>query len=245
MKKLFFVTFLLLCATAQAEDPSGATIIKKVDENMSSETRVVTSKMIINSRRDTRTVQSKSWTNGDRRAFTKYLAPPREQGTKMLKLEDRLWIYSPATDRIIKISGHMLRQSVMGSDLSYEDMMEDPRLLEIYDANLTGTEIIDNRSCWVVRLVAKKTDVAYHSRTLWVDQERYVPLKEELYAKSGKLLKKVDLKDFKRIDDRWFPLRMIFKDVLKTGEGTEFVIESIEFNVPIPEHLFSKAALRR
>jgi hypothetical protein len=38
---------------------------------------------------------------------------------------------------------------------------------------------------------------------------------------------------------------MVFKDVLKTGEGTEFVVESIEFNVPIPEHLFSKAALRR
>ncbi len=245
MKKLFFVVLLLMTAIAQAEDPSGVTIIKRVDENMSSETRVVKSKMIIHSRRDTRTVQSKSWTQGDLRAFTKYLAPPREQGTKMLKLEDRLWIYSPATDRIIKISGHMLRQSVMGSDLSYEDMMEDPRLLEIYDAKVTGTESIDNRTCWVVRLLAKKTGVAYHSRTLWVDQERYVPLKEELYAKSGKLLKKVDLKDFKRLDGRWFPLRMIFKDVLKTGEGTEFVTESIEFNVPIPNHLFSKAALRR
>ncbi|MBT8369458.1 MAG: outer membrane lipoprotein-sorting protein [Desulfobacterales bacterium] len=245
MKKIFLIPFLLLSLTAQAENPSGMTIIKKVDENMSSETRVVISKMIIHSRRDTRTVQSKSWTLGDRKGFTEYLSPPREKGTKMLKLEDRLWIYSPTTDRIIKISGHMLRQSVMGSDLSYEDMMEDPRLLQIYDAKVTGTESIDNRLCWMVRLVAKKTDVAYHSRTLWVDQERYVPIKEELYAKSGKLLKKVDLKDFTRIDDRWFPLRMIFKDVLKTGEGTEFVTESIEFNVPIPKHIFSKAALRR
>ena len=62
MKKLFLIAILLLYATAQAEDPSGAMIIKKVDKNMSSETRVVTSKMIIHSRRDTRTVQSKSWT---------------------------------------------------------------------------------------------------------------------------------------------------------------------------------------
>jgi len=245
MKKLFLIAIILLNTTAQAEIPSGATIIKRVDENMSSETRVVTSKMIIHSRRDTRTVQSKSWTYGDRKGFTKYLSPPRERGTKMLKLEDRLWIYSPTTDRIIKISGHMLRQSVMGSDLSYEDMMEDPHLLQIYDAKLTGTETIDARSCWVVMLEAKKPDVAYHSRKMWVDQERYVPLREELYAKSGKLLKKVDLKDFKRMEDRWFPLRMIFKDVLKTGQGTEFITESIEFNVPIPKHLFSKAALRR
>mgnify|MGYP001588641895 CR=1 FL=1 len=154
-------------------------------------------------------------------------------------------MYTPETDRKILIAGHLLGQSMMVSDLSYEDMMEDPRLSEIYDANVTGTEIIDGRSCWVVRLAARKADVAYHSRTMWVDQERYVPFREELYAKSGKLLKKIELKDFKRIDNRWFPLRMVFKDVLKTGEGTEFVTESVEFNVPIPEHLFSKAALRR
>jgi outer membrane lipoprotein-sorting protein len=163
----------------------------------------------------------------------------------MLKLEDKLWMYSPSTDRIIQISGHMLRQSVMGSDLSYEDMMEDQRLSKMYEATVTGTETVDERSCWVLDLVARKDDVAYHSRTMWVDQERYVPLKEELYAKSGKLLKKTDLKNFRQINERWYPMLIIYKDVLKTGDGTEFIIDAIEFNTPIPEHLFSKAALRR
>jgi len=58
----------------------------------------------------------------------------------MLKLEDQLWIFSPSTDRIIQISGHMLRQSVMGSDLSYEDMMEDPHLLNHYSGKIDGEE---------------------------------------------------------------------------------------------------------
>jgi len=245
MKTILVVALLLASAPAHAEYPAGVAVLRRVDENMTSETRVVTSKMVIHSRRDTRTVESKSWARGEAQAFTEYLAPPREKGTKMLKLGDRLWMYSPDTDRTIQISGHMLRQSVMGSDLSYEDMMENPRLSDIYDATVTGVQIIDDRSCWVVRLLARKADVAYHSRTMWVDQERSVPLREELYAKSGKLLKKTDLKDFRQIDNRWFPMRMIFKDVLKTGEGTEFVMETIEFNVPIPEHLFSKAALRR
>ena len=244
MRFFVVVVFLLLSVTAYAEYPDGTAVLKKLDENMTSETRVVVTKMIIHGRRDTRTVESKSWTQGDRRAYTEYLSPPREQGTKMLKLEDRLWMYSPSTDRIIQISGHMLRQSVMGSDLSYEDMMDDPRLSELYTAEVTGTETIDQRSCWVLQLTANK-DLAYNTRKLWVDQERYVPLREELYAKSGRMLKKIDLKDFKQIDNRWFPLRMVFKDVLKIGKGTEFVMESIEFNVPIPEHLFSKAALRR
>lgn len=243
----FFILMVvgLLSVAMAAEYPSGAEILQKIDDNMASDTRIVIANMLIHSRRDTRSVASKSWSQGTHNAYTEYLAPPREQGTKMLKLEDRLWIYTPSTDRIIQISGHLLRQSVMGSDLSYEDLMENPHLSETYTAQVSATEVLDGRSCWVLQLLAKQADVAYHTRTLWVDRERYVPLKQALYAKSGKLLKNTDLKDFKQIGQRWFPLRMIYKDVLKTGEGTEFVIESIQFDVLIPAQLFSKAALRR
>jgi hypothetical protein len=38
---------------------------------------------------------------------------------------------------------------------------------------------------------------------------------------------------------------MRFKDVLKAGADTEFIIESIAFNVRVPKYLLSKAALRR
>jgi outer membrane lipoprotein-sorting protein len=154
-------------------------------------------------------------------------------------------MYSPSTDRIIKISGHMLRQSVMGSDLSYEDMLEDKKLTDNYDAEVTGTEDIDGFSCWVLKLTAKTTDVAYHSRKMWVDKSRMIPLKEELYARSGKLLKKTELKDIQKMQGRWFPKRIIFKDMLKKGGGTEFVIEAIQFDVDIPEHIFSKASLKK
>lgn len=244
--KIFTLLFLLLSSTySYADFPEGSKILTRVDQNMNSKTQVVTSKMVIHSRRDTRTIESKSWTQGTTQSYTEYLSPAREQGTKMLKLGDKLWMYSPSTDRIIQISGHMLRQSVMGSDLSYEDMMEDQRLSEIYDASITGTEVVQERTCWILDLVAKNDDVAYHSRKMWVDQDRYVPLKEELYAKSGKLLKKTDLKNFKLINDRWYPMLLVYKDVLKTGDGTQFIIDSIEFDTLIPAHLFSKAALRR
>jgi hypothetical protein len=72
--------------------------------------------------------------------FTEYLFPEREKGTKMLKLNDRLLIYSPTTDRTIQLSGHLLRQSVMGSDLSYEDMMEERKLSEVYSAKIIQEE---------------------------------------------------------------------------------------------------------
>src|SRR5690554_1455605 len=129
------------------------------------------------------------------RSFTEYLSPPREEGTKMLKLEEQLWIYSPSTDRTIQISGHMLRQSVMGSDHSYEDMMDDRKLTETYNAVVIDSEVLDDRKTWILELTAKEESLAYASRKIWVDTERYVPLKEELYAKSGKLLKRAVMSD--------------------------------------------------
>lgn len=244
MRKII-IPLLLVCFSLNAQNPSAKDILDKIDKNMSSESRIFTSKMVIHNKRNTRTVESKSWSKGEKKSFSEYLSPPREQGTKMLKLDDQLWIFSPSTDRIIQISGHMLRQSVMGSDLSYEDMMEDPHLLNHYTGKIDGEEKLGDRTCWVISLTATSADVAYQSQKLWVDKDRYIPLKKELYAKSGMLLKRMELSDVIQIQGRWFPKRILFKDVLKEGEGTEFIIEDIQFNVEIPDYILSKASLKK
>ncbi|MCK4559392.1 MAG: outer membrane lipoprotein-sorting protein [Calditrichia bacterium] len=245
MKIIIAILIMLPMIPVWAQMPSGDEILDKIDQNMSSDSRVFTSKMIIHGRRGSRTVESKSWAVGDVKSFTEYLAPAREKDTKMLKLEDQLWMYSPSTDRTIQISGHMLRQSVMGSDLSYEDMMDDKKMQDHYDAVVVGTDTIDNRLCWLIELLANTKDIAYEMRKIWVDQKRFIPLRQELYAKSGKLLKRMELSDVVEIENRWYPKHMLFKDMLKEGEGTEFIIEDIEFDVDIPDYRFSKAALRR
>ncbi len=244
MRKII-IPLLLLCFSLNAQNPSAKDILDKIDKNMSSESRIFTSKMVIHNKRNTRTVESKSWSKGEKKSFSEYLSPPREQGTKMLKLDDQLWIFSPSTDRIIQISGHMLRQSVMGSDLSYEDMMEDPHLLNHYTGKIDGEEKLGDRTCWIISLTATSVDVAYQSQKLWVDKDRYIPLKKELYAKSGMLLKRMELSDVIQIQGRWFPKRILFKDVLKEGEGTEFIIGDIQFNAEIPEYILSKASLKK
>ena len=37
----------------------------------------------------------------------------------------------------------------------------------------------------------------------------------------------------------------IFKDMLKKGKGTTFLIATIDFDVDMPAHIFSKAALKK
>jgi len=235
---------LALCL-AGAQAPSGDWILQKVDENFGSDNKIVHSRMIIHGRRASRTVEARSWIQGEKKSFTEYLAPPREAGTKMLKLGDQLWTFSPSTDRTILISGHMLRQSVMGSDLSYEDFMEDRKLTDLYAARVEGEEALEGRPCWVLELTAKAEDVAYNSRKVWVDKERFVTLKEDLFAKSGRLLKRTEVKDVALAEGRWIAKRVVFKDMLKTGEGTEFLLDEIRFNAEIPDYIFSKASLKK
>jgi len=222
----------------------GESILKKVDENLSSKNRIFESSMTIYGRRSTRIITSKSWSEGNKKSFTEYLSPATEAGTKMLKLEGQLWIYTPSADRTIQISGHLLRQSLMGSDLSYEDMMDDRKLTDVYNSEVVGKDTLDGRSVWLLELTAKVNDIAYYKQKMWIDIDRYVPLRQEMYAKSGQLLKRSDMKEVQRIQGRWFPLTIIYKDMLKEGKGTEFRITTIKFDQQIPQYIFTKASLR-
>ena len=246
MIKVILLTILLSISFAQEGEMSVKDIISEIDKNMNAKSRVLTSKMIVHGRRSSRTIESRNWVVGIDKAFTEYISPPREAGTKMLKIGNKLWTYSPQTDRVIQISGHMLRQSVMGSDMSYNDMMEDKPIEELYGASIEGSIEINGRDHWIVVLEAKINGLAYPKRKLWIDKEYLLPMKEELYAKSGKLLKTSTMSDVKRIQGRWFPSRFNFRDELKrNSKGTEWIIDDIEFDIEISNSRFSKALLRK
>ena len=250
MKIKISITALILCQVFSflmgEKNITVDELLKAMDANLYSKSRVLTSKMIIHGRRSSRTIESRNWVVGIDKAFTEYLAPPREAGTKMLKDGDKLWTYSPQTDRVIQISGHMLRQSVMGSDMSYNDMMEDKPLTEMYEAKIEGSEIIDGRKHWILFLNARVIGLSYPKRRAWVDVEYLLPMREELYAKSGKLLKSTSMDGIKKVQGRWFPTRFIFRDELKrNSKGTEWIIDDIQFDVEIPDSRFSKAFLRK
>lgn len=245
MKFQYILILVLWTSIGFARNPSGDEILRQVDAKMTARTKIIVSEMIVHGRRGSRTIKSKSWVQGVEKSFTEYLSPAREKGTKMLKLGKQLWMYSPQADRIIRIAGHMLRQSLMGSDLSYEDMMEDPHLNHIYAAKVIGQENVADRPCWILQLTATTSTAAYHTRKIWVDKQRMIILREYRFAKSGKLLKTTDVLTVAKMDGRWYPEKVVFKDQLRKGKGTEFIVESIKFNSSIPAYLFSKAALRK
>ncbi|MEK7767905.1 MAG: outer membrane lipoprotein-sorting protein, partial [bacterium] len=105
-----------------ADPPTGEELLRAMDRNLTFTSRTSRMRMTVEGRR-TRTYELVSFARGEEDAAIEYVHPPRDKGTRMLKLAGELWIYLPAVDRVQKISGHMLRQGMMGSDLSYEDLM--------------------------------------------------------------------------------------------------------------------------
>jgi outer membrane lipoprotein-sorting protein len=130
--------------------------------------------------------------------------------------------------------------------MSYNDMMEDKPMEELYEATVERSIEINGRDHWIIMLEAKIKGLAYPKRKVWIDKEYLLPMKEELYAKSGKLLKTSTISDVRKVQGRWFPSRFNFRDELKrNSKGTEWVIDKIEFDIEISKSRFSKALLRK
>jgi len=169
----------------------------------------------------------------------------QDRGTKFLKRENDLWMFFPDAEEIIKISGHMLNQGMMGSDFSYQDIMESDKLTDLYDFEIIKEEEFKGRPCYVLEGIAREgIKVSYYRRVSWVDKERFIGLKEELYTQSGRLLKETKVNVIEEIEGRWVPTNSVMENKLRKNTYTEFTITQIKFNLEIPEETFSLQNLR-
>ena len=170
---------------------------------------------------------------------------PADRGTKYLKRDDNLWMLFPDAEDIVKISGHMLEQGFMGSDFSYQDMMESDKLTELYTFALLEEDTLNDRPCYVLEAIAVPGQMeSYFRRVSWIDKERFIGLKEELYAESGRLLKTSEVEEIEQIDNRWLPVKMVMENKLRRDTYTRFIINKIELNPELDESMFSLQSLR-
>ncbi|MBT5471259.1 MAG: outer membrane lipoprotein-sorting protein [Nitrospina sp.] len=242
---LFAFLVFAFTNSGYAEEINAQKLLEQLDDNLWANKKFISGRLIIDNGRKIRTLTQDSWMEGATRSYSHYKSPAREKGTKMLKIGGKLWMYTPRTDRKILIAGHLLRQSMMGSDLSYEDMMEDHKLSHAYAATLERIEEFEGVRCAVLYLVAHDKKTTYQTRKAWVNPINKIVLKEERFAKSGKILKRILYRDYKEIEDRLFPHTMIFKDLLKENTQTTYKFDVIEFDIEIPARYFSQSILKR
>ncbi len=235
---------LIACASltvlpaAAAPTESAEEVIRKLEENQVHETARSEGRMIINDRFGEKVTTFKSWAEGDEKTLIEFTSR-QERGQKILRTDDEIYLYFPDAAEVIRLQGAALRDSVLGSDMSYEDMTGGKGLLDDYRAELLGTETVDGRQCYKIELNAKGRGVAYPKEIIWVDTEMYVTRKVHMFSLSGKLLKEMRMQEYTTQNGKTFPVRFLIEDKMKRNSSTEFVMESIEIGADIPASRFS------
>jgi outer membrane lipoprotein-sorting protein len=243
---LFLTISGIIASLCLGADLTSEQILRKIDDQMLTKTSYMEAEMtIISSDSSPRTLKFKAYSIGRDLALMEYTAPAREKGIKFLRREKTMWLYFPLADRIRQIKDHMLREGMMGSDFSYEDASETDSVYDHYNSNLLGQEKFSGRDVYVLELIAKDNEVTYQKRRLWVDTEWFVPLKEELFAKSGMLLKELQMGDVKTIGGHYYPTTWIMINKLTATSSTELKLTDIKIDIPVDENLFSLENLKR
>jgi len=236
------VLFLFMSRAAWAI--SADEILAAIDRNVNFTTMTYTGTMDIRIGAEIRSKTMKVAAVSDQKALVEFINP-QDQGVKYLKLKKEMWLYFPSEQDMVKISGHLLKEGMMGSDVSYEDALEADAVRTKYSASIEREERFDGRECWVVLLEAKVKDAPYFQRRLWVDKELFLSRKEEMYAKSGKLLKVSAVLEIKKIGNRTFPFKVEISNKLRKDSQTVFTMSDVSFDVKLPENMFTLQNLQR
>lgn len=237
---LLFFFSLLCCIPLRAAELTGLEILKKAEDNIYAETMVYTGEFTINKGDRSFVKTFKGWAVGDEKAFVEF-TNREDIGVRYLKIENELWIAEEGD--VIKISGHLLKRSIMGSDFSFEDMMESNKLSELYEVNLEREEEIGEQICYMLELESDKEEAPYAKQKIWVGKNDFMPYKYEYYALSGRLMKSAEVLEVRKIDNKNYPVKIKMVDELRKGSFTVFELKDLKLNVKIPEEIFSRQKL--
>ena len=154
----------------------------------------------------------KSFKSG-KKTLMKFLYPNDIKDTGTLNEEvrnkdDIQYLYLPAAKKLRRVS--IKKQSWMGSDFNYEDLMEEE--LEDFHYELIGEDIFDGYECYVYSMIPKSTDKSIYGKQIrWVHKKDYLPTKREIYDKEGRLLKVITFTDFRETSIRGVSYAWIIK----------------------------------
>lgn len=194
------------------------------------------------------------WKRFDERAVKmlfRVVAPPSEQGLKVLvdMTEGRdpvLYVYTPDTGRARRMVGSGASNSVLGTDVTYEDAKHLEHFLSAPGTRAVREDVLDGRPVQVLERRPDTDDSAYGRIVTFVDAAWCVPLLTELYAPNGELVKTLaaPAADVEPAGAMFVPRRLVATN-LAGGSRTEFVVERLEIDGELPDRLFTAAEIAK
>jgi len=217
---------------------TGEDIVRKADEMQTFDTAVSSGELRIKDRFGLKVSTFNAWSRGADESLIEFTSIA-ERGQKILRTEEELYLFYPDAEELIRMQGSALRQGMLGSDISYEDMTGGKDRLSKYSIELQGDEAVQGRDCYVVFMTANTRTVPYQKQKIWIDKKSFLVLKGEYYTKSGRLLKEMETLETREYAGREVAIRTRISDKMKKDSETLMIIDELEIDVPIDEDKFS------
>lgn len=187
------------------------------------------------------------------KALDVVIQPVSDKNTAMLswgyaeddKASD-FWVYLPVLSkvkRIVSVADSGESGAVFGSEVSAEDA--DVRKVRDYTYKLLGEDTYRGRAVWKIELTpteSRRKRSFYGRIVAYVDKERYIVLKEDLYDRSGRHYKQLSALEVKRIGKVWLVMKASMNN-LTARRITIWEHPAIVLNVDIDEEFLSQRSL--
>jgi outer membrane lipoprotein-sorting protein len=239
------IATLIVLPTAAAGDIA-SDIVKKSEELLKGVSSHGTFRMTITTPDYTRTMEMESWWVGNEKALIVVTSPRREQGNKTLKVNNELWMYLRNTETTIKVPPSMMLQSWNGSDFTNDDLVRESSLVDDYRMSILGEEEMDGQKTWKIQLLPKPSaPVVWGKIYHWVRKEDYLPERSEYYDEKGRLMRSLLYDGMRTFGRRKIPSRWTMINDAKPGHKTEFTYLDVQFDIRIPDRIFSFSELEK
>ena len=223
---------------ALAAPPTGEEVLARVDQILSPEH--YTAEIRMTARRpggETREYTYSVAKSGDDNLKLTFTGPATLLGHAVLRRGSELWRYVPSLKRAMRISS---RADFESGDFRNADVLR-LRLARDYAVKGMRTE----GALLVLDLVAKSEDAGYDAMTLWVQAADFLPVKEELYGASGKLLRVLECSAPKDFNGHKAPSMLKMSNQVAVGRTTDMEIVTLKREPRMPESTFAVEALGR
>jgi len=193
-----------------------------------------------------RSMTMESWERGQSLSFIEVLEPAKEAGTAFLKREGQMWSWLPGIERTIKIPPSMMMESWMGSDFTNDDLLHESSIVDDYSHAYLGLDTLEAGVCYVVELRPKpEVAVVWGRIVVWARVEDFIPLQEDYYDERNRLIRTMYLEEIRKMGGRVLPTRWTLVPLLKEGQKTVLEMMEVDFNVKIPNRIFTRQNLER
>lgn len=221
-------------------------ILETIDDLWRSTASAAKLRMVVQTAQYTRTMVMEGWTKGKEKSLIRIVSPLKEKGTVSLKDGSTMYTYLPKTDRVIRLTSGMMMGSWMGSHFTNDDLVKESRLAEDYEPAVTYEGARDGEDVIAFELLPKPdAPVVWGRIDIVVRAADFLPLVSRYYDEDMVLARTLDFRDIREMGDRLLPTLLHMVPADKPYEFTELTYLEIDFDVDIPDSLFSLMQLRR